>query len=148
MLFLPSFFLFCPISQRRLNHRRTNTLSTNRLVDELLCLEETPQVEHLPGGQAQQTADRKDAQVEHTSVRRLCDRDGERGARSVLSEDFEWKDQNRSPNSPFVSLISSSLLRICSKSCTIDADRSSILVSSSSIGFSLPTAAICVRVKV
>lgn len=42
------------------------------LVDELLGLEEAPQVEHLPGGQAQQAADREDAQVEDASVRRFC----------------------------------------------------------------------------
>lgn len=32
------------------------------LFDELLCLEEAPEVQHLPGGQAQETAHREDTE--------------------------------------------------------------------------------------
>lgn len=38
------------------------------LLDQLLGLEEAPQIEHLPGGQSQETAHAKNAEVQHTAI--------------------------------------------------------------------------------
>lgn len=42
-----------------------------RLFDELLCLEESPQVENLPGGETDETTHGEDAEVEYAGVGRL-----------------------------------------------------------------------------
>lgn len=48
------------------------------LLDELLGFEEAAQVEDLPCGQTNQTTHGEHAEVQHTCVRRLCRREGER----------------------------------------------------------------------
>lgn len=42
------------------------------LLDQLLCLEEAPQVEDLPCSQTDETAHGEYAEVQHTSVGGLC----------------------------------------------------------------------------
>lgn len=46
------------------------------LLDQLLCLEETPQVEHLPCCQPNETEHGEDAKVQHTCVGGLCSSGG------------------------------------------------------------------------
>lgn len=48
------------------------------LLDELLGFEEAAQVEDLPCGQTNQTTHGEHAEVQHTRVRRLCRREGEK----------------------------------------------------------------------
>lgn len=48
------------------------------LLDELLGFEEAAQVEDLPCGQTNQTTHGEHAEVQHTCVRRLCRREGEK----------------------------------------------------------------------
>jgi len=44
------------------------------LLDQLLGLEEAPQIEHLPGGQSQETTHAENAEVQHAAVRWLYNR--------------------------------------------------------------------------
>jgi len=41
---------------------------TDTLLDQFLGLEEAPQIEHLPGGQSQETTHAENAEVQHTAV--------------------------------------------------------------------------------
>ena len=41
------------------------------LLNKLLCLKESPQVEDLPHGQEEETGHGEDAEIEHSSVGRL-----------------------------------------------------------------------------
>lgn len=41
---------------------------TVTLLDQFLGLEEAPQIEHLPGGQSQETTHAENAEVQHTAV--------------------------------------------------------------------------------
>jgi hypothetical protein len=53
---------------RRLSMHPQVKTETVILLDQLLGLEEAPQIEHLPGGQSQETAHAKNAEVQHTAI--------------------------------------------------------------------------------
>ena len=55
----------------------------SRLLDELLCLEVAPQVEHLPGGEAEEAAHTEHTEVQNPRAGRLWGREG--GHKSAVS---------------------------------------------------------------
>lgn len=57
------------------------------LLDQLLCLEEAPQVEHLPCSQPNETAHGEYAEVQHTCVGGFC-RENRRAVTSLNHEKY------------------------------------------------------------
>lgn len=101
-------------------------------LDKLLGFEETSQIQHLPGGEAEQAAHAEYAEEQDSVVCGFCKENG----RQITS--FEGLVEC----SPLVSRISSSRFLMSAKSWTMASERSSSFLSSNSSGLSLAASAI------
>lgn len=136
------FFLFLSYRRKicKLFHHETTCACVTReksLLDELLCLEESSKVQHLPCSETEQTAHTENTEKQHSIVGRFWK---------------ELREINQCIKSinylPFVSLISSSRFLINEKSCTMASDKSSSFFSSNSSGFNLAASAIYKKLSI